>query len=107
MDLSFSKVEPFLRSFQHLARGPEQDLVDIGVLRLLMATATTRAHVSAGTARAYDVRNRSAIPAHWWCWAVPSLPHPAQSPSCGSCQASRRITSSTAGEHIRPHPTTS
>ena len=30
-----------------------------------MATATARAHVAAGTARAYDVRSRSAIPAHF------------------------------------------
>jgi hypothetical protein len=34
MDLSFSKTEPLLRSCQRLARGPEQDLVHIDVLRL-------------------------------------------------------------------------
>jgi hypothetical protein len=34
MDLSFSKVEPLLRSCQRLARGPEPDLVHIAVLRL-------------------------------------------------------------------------
>jgi hypothetical protein len=34
MDLSFSKAEPLLRSFQRLTHGPEPDLVHIDVLRL-------------------------------------------------------------------------
>jgi hypothetical protein len=34
MDLSFSKAEPLLRSFQRLARRQEQDLVHTDVLRL-------------------------------------------------------------------------
>jgi hypothetical protein len=64
MDLSFSKAEPLLRSFRRLTHGLEQISCTSTFSGWLMATATARAHVSAGTARAYDVRSRAAMPAH-------------------------------------------
>jgi hypothetical protein len=59
MDLSFLKAEPLLRSFQRMARRPDRLSGTSPFSGWLMATATARAHVSAGTVRAYDVRNRS------------------------------------------------
>jgi hypothetical protein len=52
MDLSFSKAEPLLRSFQLLARGPEQELVHIDVLRLAACEGNSP-HTCLGRNRAF------------------------------------------------------
>jgi len=53
MDLSLSKAEPLLRSFQRLAHGPEQDLVPIDVLQL--------GHGNSNSPRTCLGRNRAGI----------------------------------------------
>jgi hypothetical protein len=65
MDLSFSKAEPLLRSFQRLARRQEQDLVHTDVLRLANGDGNSPCTCLSKHRACIRLRSRAAIPAHF------------------------------------------